>query len=395
MKTNVIVYVDDRKKTGKCPVYIKVSRGRNERFLVNTGLTSKTKFEGRQFPRSETASTAKTNMLNDIFLQVEEMVIRNEKMPMRELKQAIQKKVFGKNGKEKLFVDYCHEYALGCSTPGTAGLYEQTARKVASYDADATFDTMTASWMREFDKFCSRTMSINGMGVVMRNIRTVFNKAVKDKVTSNYPFSEYKIKAQRTKKRSLTVEQLRALKDYPVEPWQEEYRDLFMLQFYLIGINISDLLELEHLTDGRCVYYRNKTGRLYDIKVEPEAMAIIEKYKGKEHLLRPLDRYASVNDYIHHMNDALKKIGPHNIVPDKLGRLRKVEYNPLFPELTTYWNRHTWATIAASIDIPIDVIGRALGHAEWERTTTDIYINFDNRKIDEANRKVIDYVNNV
>lgn len=63
----------------------------------------------------------------------------------------------------------------------------------------------------------------------------------------------------------------------------EKYRDLFMLGFYLIGINLSDLLELpaDCIKRGRIQYKRNKTGRLYDIKVEPEAMEIIKKYKER------------------------------------------------------------------------------------------------------------------
>ena len=37
--------------------------------------------------------------------------------------------------------------------------------------------------------------------------------------------------------------------------------------------------------------------------------------------------------------------------------------------------------------------GRALGHSVWEKTVTSIYVKYDNKKIDEANRKVIDYLN--
>ena len=68
----------------------------------------------------------------------------------------------------------------------------------------------------------------------------------------------------------------------------------------------------------------------------------------------------------------------------------KKTVNPLFPELTTYWARHSWATIAASLDIPKETIAAALGHGG--NTVTDIYIDFDVRKIDEANRRVIDWV---
>ena len=63
---------------------------------------------------------------------------------------------------------------------------------------------------------------------------------------------------------------------------------------------------------------------------------------------------------------------------------------PKFPGISSYWSRHTWATIAASLDIPKETIAAALGHGG--NTVTDIYIAFDQRKVDEANRKVIDHV---
>jgi integrase len=53
--------------------------------------------------------------------------------------------------------------------------------------------------------------------------------------------------------------------------------------------------------------------------------------------------------------------------------------------------RHSWASIASEIDIPIETISKALGH-NIGVSVTHIYINFNSKKIDEANRKVIDYV---
>ena len=61
--------------------------------------------------------------------------------------------------------------------------------------------------------------------------------------------------------------------------------------------------------------------------------------------------------------------------------------------LTSYWARHTWATIASELDIPVDVISHALGHSfSTGAKVTQVYINFNQKKIDDANRKVIDYI---
>ncbi len=65
---------------------------------------------------------------------------------------------------------------------------------------------------------------------------------------------------------------------------------------------------------------------------------------------------------------------------------------PIEPELSSYWARHTWGTYAAELDIPFDTISEALGHEHSGSETTLIYIKFRSQKIDPANRRVIDYL---
>ena len=124
-------------------------------------------------------------------------------------------------------------------------------------------------------------------------------------------------------------------------------------------------------------------------------MAIIERYRGEKQLLNILDRYANYKDYAHRLNENLQEIGETKFVEKVIkGKRRQVKKRkPLFPEITTYWARHTWATIAHKIGIPKDTISMALGH-EFGCKTTGIYIDYDMEKVDEANRKVIDYINN-
>lgn len=394
MKVSINIQKNRLNSKGEYDIFIVVREG-SKRFMLSTGFSTPVLFYGREFPKSVPNHAAKTRKLNRLILSVEEYILDNDGKTMSEIKDALNRKLYDKTRKSKPFTYYITEFAEKHPNVHTRQIYHQTMKKVEQFDPDATFDTIDVDWLKEFEQFHLRRLKVNGVAKILRNIRSVFNYAIDNEYTSRYPFRKFRITHEKTRKRSLTVEQLRQLRDYPVESWQEEYRDMFMLIFYLIGINISDLLELRRLTDGRCVYHRNKTGRLYDIAVQPEALAIIRKYRGKDFLLSPLDRYGSVNDYTHHINDGLKKIGASEKTRDKAGKMRKVVYHPLFPEISTYWARHTWASIAASIDIPKEVIGKALGHSEFDSSTTDIYIDFDVRKIDEANRKVIDYVNSL
>lgn len=279
----------------------------------------------------------------------------------------------------------------------THGVYMQTYRRMQAFTNNLdklTFEDIDRSWLSSFNRFMEITApSANARNIHFRNIRAVFNSAIDDGITTLYPFRKFKITPVKTAKRSLSVEQVRMLFNYPVEEYLVKYVDMFKLIIYLVGINIIDLCHLKEIRDGRIEYHRAKTHRLYSIKIEPEAQEIIDKYRGEKYLLNPLDTYESHNDYAKHLNMALKRVGEVDIwsAKRKDGKsYHKKIYNGLFPNITTYWARHTWATLASKLEIPKETIAAALGHGE--NTVTDIYIDFEQQKIDEANRKVIDYI---
>ena len=114
-------------------------------------------------------------------------------------------------------------------------------------------------------------------------------------------------------------------------------------------------------------------------------MEIINKYRGRKGLLCISDRWSDHVNFRHQINKALQNIGT-----TRSGLGGKRSDDGAFPGLSTYWARHSWATIAASLDIPKETIAAALGHGG--NTVTDIYIDFDQRKVDEANRRVLDWV---
>ncbi|MBR1882725.1 MAG: site-specific integrase [Muribaculaceae bacterium] len=274
----------------------------------------------------------------------------------------------------------------------TRRIYMETYKRMRGYAGEKleqlAFEDITKEWLVSFDNYMvSQSPSRNARNIHLRNIRAVFNEALDDEVTTFYPFRRFSIRNVATRKRNLKVEDLRKLFNFPCEPHAQKYLDMFKLMFMLLGINAIDLCNLKEVDcEGRINFYRAKTNRLYSIKVEPEALEIINKYRGEKWMLDILDRYKDYKDFTKRMNRALKLIGPVK----RSGLGGKKEYDPLFPEISTYWARHSWATIAASLDIPRDTIAHALGHGN--NTVTDIYIDFDQSKVDEANRRVLDWV---
>lgn len=288
------------------------------------------------------------------------------------------------------FVSHYMKFMESKSNRGTKGVYSHTLDRIRLYDPDIdkrSFDEIDLRWLTDFEAFCAKSASKNARNIHLRNIRAVFNNAIDYELTASYPFRRFKIRPEATRKRSLTLDDLRRLFEYKTEPYAEIYRDMFKLIFFFIGINAVDLHSLKSVENGRINYRRAKTGKLYSIKVEPEAMDIINKYKGEKGLLCISDRWSDYRNFTHQCNKALQRIGE----TERKGRGGKKIIKSAFPGLSTYWARHTWATIAADLDIPDAVIGQALGHTS-AYTTTDIYIRRNERKVDEANRLIIDRV---
>ena len=389
-------------KDGSYRVVIYVCHGRG--FYLPTGFKAVEKnFKNGRFTKKEPGYILKNDillkLLQQVSFEISKLMLsdRLDKMSWKELRshllQLMPSESKGKKSTEEskdvTFLQCLDRFMSLKTNKGTISCYNTTRNKIIEFDKNCDFDTITTSWLLGFEKWMSRTMKINSYAIHLRNIRTVFNFAIDEGITNNYPFRKFKIKKQETAKRSLTVEQLRTLASYDCDSYQERYRDLFMLDFFLIGMNIGNLLMLteDNISNGRIEYYRNKTNKLVSVKITPQAQEIINKYRGKQYLLNIMDNYSYYRSFVKRMNVALKQIG--TTTRSGLGGRKNRE--PLFPNISTYWARHTWATIASELDIPIDTISAALSHSV-SNSVTSTYIKFNIKKVDDANERVIDYV---
>ena len=276
----------------------------------------------------------------------------------------------------------------------TAEIYASTLNKITSYAGKPLrFEEIDKRWLNAFDEYMStekiyshhkkkenRTLlkvglEVNARSLHFRNIRAVFNAAIDDEVTelNLYPFRKFKIKREETVKRAMKTEDIKALFSYAGTDTENWAIDIAKIIFYAIGINVKDLFYLEDFEDT-LTYKRAKTGRLYNIPVEPELAILLNKYRDSSSSL------VFKKQFQHHTSFG-KKVNTY---------LGEVCEKLKISKITTYSLRHTWATIAAKLEIPTETIAKALGHGK--KTVTDVYIDFDMFKVEVANRKVIDYV---
>lgn len=325
---------------------------------------------------------AKNARLRDIMNRCEMLMLNLsmngelEKMTGKMFAARIQQELsMSARGKVRL-IDYLEKAKAG-KAERTVRLFTWAQQRVADFDEYVTVTDVTEGWVTRFRDFMLKEKySPNTVAQGMAWVSRALSLAVADGVIARNPCAGVRKPRAETRKKYLSLDKMRELRDMTFEGIARfdkeslEYaRDIFMLQFYLLGINIVDIMELMEVVDQRVEYVRHKTGTLYSVKVQPEAMAIIDKWRGKDTLIH--NRYSTSANACSTITRHLKK---------------------LISGLSTNYSRHTWASMAAELEIPIETISHALGHKIGSPVTA-IYVAYNQKKVDDANRRVIDYLN--
>ena len=381
------LYLDQRKpsKDGRCPVRVSVfwmEDGKKKRVLIPTGVLVLPK-NWDAAKEADKRNGANNALLSAYLDRAKETIAETIKSGSRLNSDALKAALAGDDGapddeSRQKVLPYFRSHAAGKRGTRTVEIYEYTARKVEEFAGpDLTWKDITHKWLTDWDRWMERTMpSANSRGIHLRNLRHVVNAAIDDGLLTTYPFRRFSIKKTETEKLALSVQQLREVIRAEL-PSGWHYRDMFVLSFLLQGINIGDLCSLTvGCYDGeRLRYRRSKTGKLYSIKVEPEAAAIIERYRGQQgtYLLDILEHWGTAASYRSKYNKRMKQLFPG------------------MPHMSSNVARHTYATLLGEIDVPIEVISQALGHSIGSSVTA-IYVKHDQRKVDDANRRLFDWV---
>lgn len=286
------------------------------------------------------------------------------------------------------------ETMLKAGRVGNSIAYQCAINRIEKYigKKELRFEEMDYRFLEDFtNSMIDEGLKPNGIACYMREIRAIYNKAIKMELVDAkyYPFLKYKIKTERTINRALTLDELNSLLDVEIlEAGNMQFhRDLFLLSFCLIGINFADLLTLkhDHIINGRVVFHRKKTKKVYSIKLLPQTKKLISliqnEQNSKGYLLPLIDSKKSL---IQQKKDIGLIIHANNENMKKVAAIAGVD-----KPVSTYYARYSWANIAKSLGYSKDLIAEALGH-EYGNKVTGIYLdNFDKELIDEMNERVI------
>ncbi|MBP1838618.1 site-specific integrase [Formosa algae] len=232
-----------------------------------------------------------------------------------------------------------------------------------------------------------------GIGVYMRNIRAVYNSAIKSKIASReeYPFKDYiisKLKSSKIK-RALTKQDLQLLLDYDLSTNKEGAKALYtyLFSFYCRGMNFTDLAELkwDDIDLSHFTYTRNKTGVKLNIKIPDNdyTIKILNYFKT----YRPFDTEYIFpilkKDIEFYTKDELKS--RKKSVLNHYGKLlSKIALEcGIKGKLNFYTARHTFATLSLKKGRSTVMIKQGLGHQSIQ--TTETYLeDFCTEELDMA-----------
>lgn len=292
------------------------------------------------------------------------------------------------------FIAFSKEIIKGTKKAKTAQWYEGGLNALCSFtrknkvDVKAITSDLLNSMMLKMAKNGLEPGTISNY---IRSIRALYNKAKLVYNNEDYdiiripgdPFKRVTIPAYRRKRKSISVELIAKIRDYQSDKLRTNMaRDVFMMMFYMMGINISDLYGLRGEKRGRIEYMRLKTttDKNYEqiplsINIEPELRALLDRYSEGYFLSYFHTNYSCFNNFLRAVNIGLKDISQN------LG---------LDFKITSNWARHSWASLARNkAFVPKADVDFCLGHVNNDYKMADIYIDIDYGVCDRANRVVL------
>lgn len=260
---------------------------------------------------------------------------------------------------------------------GTARSYKELVNILRKFTKgrDVKFNEVNYEFLLDFERFhlSKPGNSINGVASYMRTLRSLYNKGIKEGLVKReaYPFYNYQIKTVPTAKRAIKQDSVKKILQMKLDPsdFMVHYRNYFVLSYMLFGMSFIDMafLKVENIKNGRILFQRKKTSKLYDIKITEPLQKILSFYtknkKPKDFILPIIKRENPELQY----KDAKDALQRYNI-----GLTRLADRCGIDEKLTSYVSRHSFATHAMLKNIPLMAISEMLGHSKL--STTQIYL---------------------
>lgn len=397
MKTSIRLMLNKTRKLkdGRYPLVIRVIHNRHKRLLYTGYRLYEEGFDetmGKVLPDGTLGLTAsKIQIINrEISKRKKEICERIRYLEQNNESYHIDEIIPSKEGKLKKcylleYIDRQIEVKMEKLKEGIAAAYRSTRSSVAKYigGKDIPVDKVNHSFVQGYIDFLNRRhVSENTVSYYLRNLRSLYNKAIDDGLLSqyDYPFSRVSMRPAKTDKRAVTRQYMEIIAGLKLEdnPELELARDLYLFSFYSQGMSFVDIVYLkkENVRSGMIVYNRHKSKQLIRIVITPSMDQLMRKYENNSEYIFPIIDDHSPKSVYSQYRLALGRI---NRQMHKIETMLGIQVT-----ITTYCARHTWATLAHDFGAPISVISSGLGHSSEKMT--QVYLK-------ELDMKILNQIN--
>lgn len=379
------------------PVTVQFYFDRNRVFASTGIILSKDDFE------TVTKGSPRTNELKAIKADLEKMILKanaiieglKDRFTLQKAKKLFLETSY-QGDKNSVYTGF-ESYIADLERNGqikTSDSYKNAKKSLQAFEPDLFYSQITPEFLESYEYWLTVTKgkSITTLGIYLRNLRTILNRALDAELITNknYPFGKGKfiIPTGRNVKKALTIEHIRAIKDFFTVPGSpgDKAKDFFLFSYLSNGINFKDIARLknENLKGDQIHFVRAKTIRTrrdytpIKTSLRAETLEIIEKWRNPDrspqaYLFPILTKEMTAKQETRRIQDFVKKT---NLKLDEIGKALKL---PL--KLTSYVARHSFATIAINkAGAPIEYISEALGHSTLN-TTRNYIDSFEDKRI--------------
>jgi site-specific recombinase XerD len=378
-----------RKSSGKLEIYVCLTHRKSQRY-INTGIEIDDEF---QFEKGAVCYRKDARIMNQRLAYILDMYrerldkITIDKYPTcAALKEVLTAE---EDRKESMTVSALFEWRIkqleeeGRTSYIKMNIY--SCKVVVSILGDVVIDYLTRRDISALLKAMQRRGYSNGnIQMRMTHFKAALNLAIDNDLVKyeEHPFKGFTMPQSEPRLMDITQKQLNSIINaHPDSKRLSLARDIFLLSFYLGGINLADLVRADlsgnTLSYSRLKSDKHKTGnKTTAITIQPEARAIINQYigiDGKLNLGFGDSEYSSVQRYI---GKALKSLAEEmNIKSD----------------FSYYSARKTFAQFGFTLNIKTEVIEYCIGQSMKTNRPIYNYVRVMQKQADSAIRKVIDY----
>lgn len=369
-------FVDEN---GRFPVKLQLSYRRKQKFYSIAGeRCTPEEFEAIVSLKSKGDNKIRREKYNAIRLRADNVIKEIDSFSFEEFEI----EYLGLKGRSATIQEYFEQKLKELDDEDqiqTATLYRATIKSFQKFDDRISFQKINPKYLKKYENWMTdEGDTYTTVGMYMRNLRHIVNRALDDKIIKSYPFGnakdKYQIPQSANTKKALNIGDIEKLYRYQSDDKNEFVAQQYWFFSYLCnGMNMADIANLKYknIKSNSLTFIRKKTKRTTSEKTEikvflsPETFQILDSIgnenKEPESYVFPI--YTDGLTAIEENNKLKQHIKTTNKYFKRLAAKAGVE-----GDITTYWARHSYSTILKRSGAPIEFISEQLGHQSTKVT---------------------------